>query len=65
MVTNLDDLEPIGIVSTPPMESETRPTRARRRPARFNDDEIMHLNSKSEVSIHSSCRAGALSDCRS
>lgn len=39
-VTNLDDLEPIGIASTPRMESETRPPHAHRRPARFDNDEV-------------------------
>ncbi|OAQ59517.1 transposase [Purpureocillium lilacinum] len=48
--TNLDDLEPIKTPSAPVKEFESRSVRARRRPARFDDDEVSTSQQRSQTS---------------
>lgn len=48
--TNLGDLEPIGTPSTPVGESVGRPSRARRLPARFDEDQVYVPQQRSQTS---------------
>ncbi|OHW95676.1 transposase-like protein [Colletotrichum incanum] len=49
--TNLDDLKPVGKASTTPQrEPDIRPSRTRRRPARFDDDDISISRQQSQPS---------------
>ena len=47
--TNLNDLEPIEDLAAPLTESESRPVRARRRPARFDDDGVSVSQQRSQT----------------
>jgi hypothetical protein len=47
--TNLDDLEPIGTPLADPRESNGRPSRVRRLPARFDEDEVYEPPQRSQL----------------
>ncbi|KAJ6437054.1 peptidyl-prolyl cis-trans isomerase-like 4 [Purpureocillium lavendulum] len=62
--TNMDDLEPIGTPSASLRESESRPVRARRRPARFDDDETEYVGVEKPLAYEISQRGSLPADHR-